>query len=77
MSKHKKINTKNFVKSFVKKRRYHVGLMPLSSQSNPRKLRYINTLRKIVDKKPVNRKKGTMKIKQKVWHVWSQSGYSN
>ena len=43
--------------------------MPLSSQSDPRKLQSINTLRKTVDNKPVNRKKGTMKINHKVWHV--------
>ena len=39
--------------------------MPLSSQSNPRKLQSINTLRKTVDIKAVNRKKGTMKINHK------------
>jgi len=26
-----------------------------------------------VKKKPANRNKGTLKIKQKVWHVWTQS----
>ena len=51
--------------------------MPLSSQNNSRKLKSIKTLRTMVDKKPVNREKGTMKVKQKVLHVWSQSGYSN
>ena len=33
----------------------------------------LNTLRTIVKKKPANKKKGTLKIKQKVWHVWTQS----
>ena len=47
--------------------------MALSNQSNPRKLQSLNTLRTTVKKKPVNRKKGTLKIKQKVWHVWTQS----
>ena len=51
--------------------------MPLSSQSNPRKLQSMNTIRTIVEKKRVNRKKGTMKIKQFVIYHWSQSGYSN
>ena len=47
--------------------------MPLSSQSNPRKLQSINTIRTIVEKKRVNRNKGTMKIKQKVWHISLES----
>ena len=47
--------------------------MAVSNQRNPRKLHSINTLRTIVKKKPANRKKGTLKIKQKVWHVWTQS----
>ena len=48
--------------------------MAVSNQSNPRKLQSLNTLRTIVKKKkPANRKKGTLKIKQKVWHVWTQS----
>ena len=47
--------------------------MALSNQSNPRKLQSLNTLRTTVKKKPANRKKGTLQIKQKVWHVWTQS----
>jgi len=47
--------------------------MAVSNQSNPRKLQSLNTLQTIVKKKPANRNKGTLKIKQKVWHVWTQS----
>ena len=47
--------------------------MAVSNQSNPRKLHSLSTSQTIVKKKPANRKKGTLKIKQKVWHVWPQS----
>ena len=47
--------------------------MAVSNQSNPRKSHSLNTSQTIVKKKPANRKKGTLKIKQKVWHVWPQS----
>ena len=47
--------------------------MAVSNESYPRKLQSLNTLRTIVKKKLANRKKGTLKIKHKVWHVWTQS----
>ena len=47
--------------------------MAVSNQSNPRKLHSLNTLQTIVKKKPAKRKNGTLKIKEKVWHVWTQS----
>ena len=45
----------------------------MSNQSNPRKSHSLNTLQTIVKKKPAKRKKGTLKIEEKVWHVWTQS----
>ena len=47
--------------------------MAVSNQSNPRKLHSLNTLQTIVKEKPAKRKNGTLKIKEKVWHVWTQS----
>ena len=47
--------------------------MAVSNQSNPRKLHSLNTSWTTVKKKLANRKKGTLKIKQKVSHIWTQS----
>ena len=39
--------------------------MAVSNQSNPRKSHSLNTSQTIVKKKPANRKKGTLKIKNR------------